>query len=173
MKKNNFYLLVAILIILLASACTTSKTTTSTVKTMNTYGAGVIQLPVVVELDVSQEKHKVTIEVTGTEKFAKDQALVKALKETDADVLIEPTYEVQSSGMNRTVTLQGYPAHYRNFRTIEQGDVELLDTGILQKANVIQTSGSEHVTNEGDSRKALSIVGAVAAAVVLVTILIL
>jgi len=61
-------------------------------------------------------------------------ALVDALKRANrgqldaniADLIVEPTFFYETSGRNVTVTAIGYPARYRNFRTIEKP--EWLDT---------------------------------------------
>jgi hypothetical protein len=124
---------------LIVSSCGTS-TKTFTTKTTDIYGSGVIQKPVIVDLEVSEDK----ISGTATESAsygidaAKNLAVSNALKKAGADVLVEPQFETETSGGKITATVTGFPGVYRNFRPIQLDDVELLKVGILQKANVYQ-----------------------------------
>jgi len=60
----------------------------------------------------------------------KREAMANALKAANrgqldsgiADLIIEPTFFYETKGNNVTVTVIGYPARYRNFRTIEKPD---------------------------------------------------
>lgn len=122
-------------LITLTSCSTTSRVNTS--KTMDIYGAGVIHKPVIVDLDVKDTK------VTGTatanmDEDVKNLAVANALKESKADVLVEPKFEIEAKNGKRTATVIGYPATYKNFRPIKPEDAALLNTGIIQKANVYE-----------------------------------
>jgi hypothetical protein len=82
------------------------------------------------------------IKVTGTATstsgepliVTKNNAVYDALKNAKADVLVEPLFDTESSNGKTTVTVRGFPATYKNFRPITDGDIELLKAGILQKA---------------------------------------
>lgn len=132
--KNIVLFIVAIAF--LAISCTTTRTTTS--KRMDIYGSGVVQLPVVAELVVKETK------VSGSARTASGQsvetvrnnAIANALKSANADVLIEPIFEVETNRGGTTVTVTGFPGNYVNFRDATPDDVPLLDMGILQKATV-------------------------------------
>lgn len=56
----------------------------------------------------------------------KKTAAATLLNEADADILVEPKYEVTRRGLFRggSVTVSGYPAKYSNFRTMTQSDAE-------------------------------------------------
>lgn len=126
---------------LFLTSCSVSRTSTS--KTMGIYGSGVIHKPVLVDLDVQQTK------VTGTAtadkgssmEEVKQNAVANALKNANADVLIEPTFETETSGGRITAKVTGWPGTYKNFRAITADDVPLLYVvGATQNAQVIEAS---------------------------------
>jgi DNA/RNA endonuclease YhcR with UshA esterase domain len=135
-------LLFAIAVVLLSS-CSVVKTYTA--KTTEIYGSGVIQKPVIVDLEVTETK----VSGTATESSGigleaiKNLAVANAVKKAGADVLIEPQFETETRSGMTTATVTGFPGIYRNFRPIQIDDVELLKVGILQKANVYQPSSEE------------------------------
>jgi hypothetical protein len=131
-------LLLFVLTTFFISSCTVVKTYTT--KTHEIYGSGVIQKPVIVDLEVNEFK----VTGTATEKSGKglyeikNLAVANALKKAGADVLVEPQFETETKFGMTTATVTGFPATYKNFRPIQLEDVELLKVGILQKANVYQ-----------------------------------
>src|ERR1039458_322350 len=116
--KAHFILLSVALSAFLTS-CTVLKTNTA--KSMDIYGSGVIQKPVVVDLDVKEAK------VTGTSTetqgkaidMIKQEAVADAIKKASADILVEPTFETITSNGKITVTVTGFPGTYKNFRIIK------------------------------------------------------
>jgi hypothetical protein len=122
------------------TSCSNLKSTTNTSKTLSIYGSGVIQKPVIVDLDVKQAKVNST--VTGKEgsniEALKAQAVSVAVKNAQADVLVEPVYTIVSSKGSFTVTVTGFPATYKNFRDITLEDVPLIRAGILQTAKIAE-----------------------------------
>lgn len=135
MKK---ILLLASVSTLLLTSCTVTKMATS--KTMDIYGPGVIHNPVIVDLDISEEKVKGT--ATGTSgssiESLKHEAVANAIKTATADVLVEPSFEVEDGNGKITATVTGFPAKYKNFRNIKESDLPLLQAGVIQKAEVSQ-----------------------------------
>lgn len=133
-------ILTGIFLITFLASCSSMKSTTNTAKTLGVYGAGVIQKPVIVELDVKQAK--VSSTVTG--KFGsnlevlKSEAVSQATKTAGADVLVEPYYTIVNQRGTSTVTVTGFPATYKNFRDITAADVPLIKAGILQTARVAE-----------------------------------
>lgn len=129
-----------IIISIVVASCSSLKSTTNTAKTLNVYGAGVIQKPVIVELDVKQTK--VTATVTGklgsNTEALKAEAVSAAIRNSGADVLVEPTYNIVTNRGTTTVTVSGFPATYKNFRDIKMEDVPLIKAGILQTARVAE-----------------------------------
>lgn len=129
--RNLSLLLIAIAAVAMSS-CTVTQT--STTKTMDVYGAGVIQKPVIADLEVSGTK--VEAEMTGSKSSVtlKDEVLAKAIYESKADVLVEPRYYTKSSGAyDVTIKVTGYPATYKNFRPIKEEDLLLLKPGVVIK----------------------------------------
>jgi len=137
---ENKLLFLAVVATTLFTSCSVSKTTTT--KTMDIYGAGVIQNPVIVDLDVKEVK------VVGVAKASsptdaledvKQDAIIDALKKADADVLVEPSFVTISYGGKKEVTVTGFPAKYKNFRSLKVEDLQLIQLSISQKANVTET----------------------------------
>lgn len=134
MKKILFFSFLSLGLI----SCDALKT--GTAKSMDVIGPGVIQMPVVADLDVRSTKVSHTITYTTTNKpassNAKSDVIRELLKRENADVLIEPTFESVKSGSRTELTVYGFPATYVNFRPIQQEDVELLEVApqLLQKA---------------------------------------
>lgn len=132
--------IIAILIIMTAASCGSMKSTTNTSKTLGIYGSGVIQKPVIVELDVKQTKVTATTvgKLGSNIDVLKAEAVSQAIKAAGADVLVEPTYNIVSQRGTSTVTVTGFPATYKNFRDITPEDVPLIKAGILQTARVAE-----------------------------------
>ena len=111
---------------------------------MDIYGAGVIQQPVIAELEVDVEK------INGSARggvgvsvvTVKNNAVADALKKSGADILIEPVYEIQTSGNSTHVMVTGFPGRYTNFRQAEPRDSLFIDSRILQKPKTIEQSES-------------------------------
>jgi hypothetical protein len=135
---------------------------------MGVQGAGVLQHPVIGELEVDIEKVSGSVErsgrVTNIDPL-KILAMNDAIKIAGADILVEPTFEIVSENSKTTVTVTGYPASYTNFRSITMDDVPLLEVGQLQKASVYEAQ-EQSVQESSPSKKAvlgvLGILGLVA-----------
>lgn len=132
--------IIAIIIIFSFGSCNSLKSTTNTAKTLPIYGAGVIQKPVIVDLDVKQTKTTATAtgKLGSNLEVIKAEAVSRAIKAAGADVLVEPTYTIVTNRGNSTVTVSGFPATYKNFRDIKPEDVPLINAGILQTAKVAE-----------------------------------
>ncbi|GAB4281663.1 MAG: hypothetical protein Kow0068_06180 [Marinilabiliales bacterium] len=135
--RNMKKLFIFSTLITLLSSCSVMKTSTS--KALDIYGAGVIQIPVVVDLEVSEKK------VTGSSEgyssnieSIKQDAIADALKSSNADVLVEPKFETETSGGITKATVTGFPATYKNFRSLKEEDIKLLEAGFTQKAVVYE-----------------------------------
>ena len=111
-------------------------TKSSTAKSLDIYGT-VMHIPVVADLDVKQNKVFATISFQGkvaTESI-KNKVIGEALKQANADILIEPSFEIETKGSSSKITVKGYPATYKNFRNANPSDVELLKAGVIQKSD--------------------------------------
>ena len=138
MKKTSAGIFIIILSLTIPSC--SMKSTTNTAKTLNVYGSGVIQKPVIVELDVKQTRVTATVtrRLTSNMDALKAEAVSLAVKNAGADVLVEPTYTIVSNRGTSTVTVTGFAATYKNFRDIKIEDVPLIKAGILQTARVAE-----------------------------------
>ena len=135
-KQILFYAAMSIVVL---TSCSVLKTNTS--KTMDIYGAGVIQMPILVDLDVQPVKVSGTAYATKgiSMENVKQDAVADALKKANADVLVEPKFETKTTGGRITANVTGWPAIYKNFRPIKPEDVKLLRVGVTQKAAVYET----------------------------------
>ena len=118
------------------SAC--SRFHTSTMRTMDIYGPGVLQKPVIADLNVVETR--IQGSVTGRKSKGidnlKQMAVLDALQKSKADVLVEPSFDITRVGRKVTVTATGFPATYANFHSIKSDEVELLKNGFIRKADV-------------------------------------
>ena len=122
------------------TSCATSKSGTS--KTMDIAGAGVLHKPVVVDLDVKQDKVEKTVEIKNLTSLenAKNEVVRDLLKERGADILVEPSFFSTTTGSKTELTVYGWTANYKNFRQVEEKDIKFLEIkpSLLQKAEVYQ-----------------------------------
>lgn len=143
MKKYSVWFFIVVFTVVFFNSCTVQKSTNSTVKSMDIYGSGVMHLPVVVDLVVSNSKVTATVSSSSTSTSIEDlktAATSKAISDSQADILVEPSFVVETVGYEKTVTVTGFPANYANFRSITQDDVALLQVGALQVADVSQNT---------------------------------
>ena len=143
--KSRFTFLLYLPVLLAFTSCGAFKATTTTTKSaqvMDIYGAGVIQKPVVADLEVKEEK--VTGTATGNSANSvsdmKVEAIADAVKKANADVLIEPKFETVTSGSKTEVTVTGYPATYKNFRPITKEDAELIKEGVVKRTETYESA---------------------------------
>jgi len=143
----------AIISAVIFSSCEVQKT--ATVKTMDITNTGVIQKPVIVDLEIQQTKIKGTASGrvgkndVGLEAI-KNEAVKNALNASgNADVLIEPNFTITKDFSGTTVEVTGYPAKYKNFRNIEEKDATWLEaTNEIHKAKIYDTTQKSDVTIE-------------------------
>ncbi|RYY39979.1 MAG: hypothetical protein EOO08_07950 [Chitinophagaceae bacterium] len=88
---------------------------------------GIIQKPLVADLDVAKVKvtlTKVYEDVTLSQ--AKENAMADFIKENSCDLIVQPYFSSSSTssvGSSKiTITVTGYPASYRNIRQFERKD---------------------------------------------------
>jgi len=141
--------------VLVFSSCSSNKTITS--KSSDIYGAGVVQYPVVAEMEVSQTKASGTVVWKGggaSINTLKEMAISEAVKSANADVLVEPVFEIEVKGRKRTVTAKGYPAKYKSFRDALPSDTLVLKIGTAQRIDDV-----EPAPNPKKTRRVLATVG--------------
>ncbi len=156
MKLKSLLLLSVGLTFLLTSCKSYSKTAVSS----DIQGPTVIQKPVVADLDVKEKKVSGTATAKGSKRVSelKEMALNDALTKANADVLIEPRYEISTSGNKSTVTVTGYPATYKNFRPMEPADTIFIQKrGLNMDTGAIQPVDKSHKRARNKRVAALSV----------------
>lgn len=149
---------------LLMSCATTRKVETA--KTLEIYGPGVIQSPVIADLDVKEQKVSGTAAGSSTSlATVKNLALVDAIKKAHADVLVSPSFEIETKGSSTTATVTGFPATYRNFRNATPADSLLVKAGYMHRVNTA-------VVDDSPARKKKGAGAAVAVLLVLAALVI-
>jgi len=99
-------------------------------------------VPMVAELEVSNKKVIGQAKGQATAKNGLEkEAVTEALKQTDGDVLVGANFFYETTGVNLTVTVTGYPAHYKNFRPKE---VSSPKEEILVGGNFFYEDGSKN-----------------------------
>lgn len=92
---------------------------------------GVIQKPVVAELDVKSDKVQLNHTYSNmTVDEAKESAMVDLIKANKCDLLVHPMFNIEASGKipfsskwaSINIDLSGYPATYKNMKTFEAKD---------------------------------------------------
>ncbi|MCH5318938.1 MAG: hypothetical protein J1E38_04430 [Paramuribaculum sp.] len=127
MRKSLIYTAVSAVVAL--SSCSTVKNTAYT----TTPEAMIINMTVA-DIDVAQQQVSATVtwhwNPFRTITSRKKNAEAVALRESKADVLIEPTYEVVKRGLFRggSITVTGHPGKFINFRNMTEKDVEIINT---------------------------------------------
>lgn len=121
------------------SACSTVQKS-RTVKTTDIYGPGVMHLPVIADLDVQEQKVTGRAEgrSTASIEVLKLDAIADALKASNADVLVEPIFDIVVDGNQKTVKVTGFPGHYRNFRKMVPADTLYLVPGVNRKPQAVE-----------------------------------
>lgn len=116
MKKYVVFIVLA----MLASSCSLIKSSSSKTLDVNTKA----ECNMEAELEVSPHKATgIAYRKRGLKRKEelKSNAIAEALKNTQADVLVEPrfTIERKKNGKVKSVSVTGYPASYKNFKRIE------------------------------------------------------
>jgi hypothetical protein len=123
-------------------SCQTVKT--GTAKSIDISGVGVIHKPVIADLDVKKEKKTKTIMLKNLESLenAKNEIIRELLNENNADLLVEPKFESKTKNGKTELTVTGWLAYYKNFRTIEEKDIKLLEVrpAIINRVETSQSS---------------------------------
>jgi hypothetical protein len=129
MKKTSMIFCFG-LTILIASCSTVSNTATS-VDIENT----VQQYPTVADLDVSPQRVETStnwswnpFSVTYPLEIREKNLIGQLLKEKGADVLVQPEYKYEKGGLfgKRVLTVTGYLAKLKHFRTATENDIQAL-----------------------------------------------
>ena len=109
----------------------------STAKTID-INPSIIQKPTVADLQVNETK----VSGTYSGKTAKipvetirNEAIARALKTVNGDILVEPLFETTRTKSLTTVIVSGYPATFKNFRSLKEDDIPLMKIGSVRQVN--------------------------------------
>ncbi|MCG9879366.1 MAG: hypothetical protein MH472_02095 [Bacteroidia bacterium] len=125
--KNNFKLMAfaAIFVALFTSSCTVRQVTADYLYLSKPQ---ILIKPQIADIDIQKKKVEATITVkTSLYKpdpieAAKNLALKEAIKNSNADLLVQPTYDVNYNNNVTTATVTGYPATFKEFREFKPTD---------------------------------------------------
>lgn len=124
-------------------AVLTSKST----KTMNINHTGVIQTPVMVDIDVKSNKVNGIATGRNSIEILKQEAIADAIEKSGADVLVEPSFKTETTFKSTIVNVSGYPGYYKNFRNIQPEDLKTIDnntkTAQVEKNNTLKKKRSK------------------------------
>lgn len=141
------YIALIILITAIAiSSCSTAKLSTTEVTTTEIDKLGVQQQPLLTDLDVKETKVSGVANGSSTAiAKLKQEAVAQALEKSNADILIEPTYSIETKSTKSTVTVTGFAANYKNFRKKTEADTIIYD---LDNVNTpIVSNSNEELSN--------------------------
>lgn len=138
MKRTNI-ILPFLCLAFVASSCSLQRSVMSA--KVEHVSPEIIQMPTVTELEVSESPVVADTVISrdvfdrnvgySTKKQVQDALVASMLKETGADILMEPSIDsdVTYNWFKSTLRIQvkGYPAKYTGFRTITSEDVEVLN----------------------------------------------
>ena len=167
---KNFHLLALALLASLQMACastsTTSKLRQSSTKTVDLQLGTAATLPVISDIVVNQEKKSATAKSTNPAVSItqlKRMALVRLTRNHDADLVIEPSYDVnitnQDGDYEANVEVWGWTANYRNLRQAKLTELETLSKyGGAAPLKVVSASiGSTSTTTTKSSNTMLGV----------------
>jgi hypothetical protein len=119
-----------VLITLCSLAFVSCKTINSgTSKSIDISGVGVIHKPVIADLEIAPEKSTKTMVIKNMESLnnAKNEIIRVLLNENNADILVEPKFDSKTKNGKTELTVTGWLAFYKNFRTVEEKDLKLIE----------------------------------------------
>jgi len=137
------------------SACKTPMSQFSMASYRPVVGVGAINVPTLADLEVSQTKifekiekkieNNKEIDMSKAVENAVNTVMAELLLKRNADVLIQPVFAVDSkwgkSKTTITITVSGYPATYKNFRSMTREDAILFkDINIYHIPNGVVVS---------------------------------
>ncbi len=136
-----------ILSILTLASCNTEHSSIKTTREMPIVGS-VIQVPVLVDLVVlpkdSMTVNKIYYPNLPSEGVinTKNESMVQLLKKDKADIVLNPIYDIEINNNKLSVTVIGYPAQYKNFRSAKPSDTATISIYKYVPYNTVVNEGS-------------------------------
>ncbi|RYZ21434.1 MAG: hypothetical protein EOO16_12960 [Chitinophagaceae bacterium] len=150
MRKQILHGLSALMVSAIAFSCTTTqKTTTADYDYLYVTKQGIIQKPLIADLEVGKQKSTVSRTYKDmTLNGAKETVMGEFIKENNCDLVVQPYFTSSSStsmgGSTITVTVTGYPASYKNIRQFERKDTQYF----LPPTYFFRAQEARPITNE-------------------------
>jgi len=78
---------------------------------------------------------------------AKNEIIRVLLNENNADLLVEPKFDSKTKNGKTELTVTGWLAYYKNFRTIEEKDLKLIEIrpAVIRQVETNQSSLLEKI----------------------------
>ena len=169
-NMKQLLLLGLVIAILLSVGCAittgTATTRSVTAKSFDIVHTGAIQRPVVADLVASETRVRGTFSSAGLANVdlqaLKDLAIDNALNSVNADILLEPRFDVTTTTTGTSsvtiVVVTGYPATFRNFRNFADSDTTWTNIISEQRTNehverTISPEVAPNQRNRGGLRK--------------------
>lgn len=154
-------ILMAMIAAIIMSGCAPIKWTTRDTSTMEVTKSGIYTKPKVADLKIENYKVKGEYEASlkkETILAIKQQALQNALKNANADILVEPIFTIERDGNTVKAEVSGFPAKVTSFKDIDANDTLGFATAskfFVQSYNMKSTSATESAAqvNEQKERK--------------------
>ena len=155
MNKLSIILILISTILTVGCATTTTTRRQVTAKSADVVYSGVVQRPLVVDLNVSETRVRGTFTGTSTTntnlQTLKDLAIENALSTVNADILLEPRFNVTTNTTGEfteiIVVVTGYPATYRNFRNFNASDTAWINLRPANRLSVTQRAETPTTTS--------------------------
>lgn len=137
----------------LFASCSQS-TSLYTAQTAEVIDHGIHQLPMTAELDIKDTKVKGVAfgKISTPIDQLKDNAIANALKTVNADVLVEPIFEIVRTSSRIDVIVTGYPGTYKNFRLMTEDDKKKLRVHDASPDGQVKSSAMVPGTNNADNK---------------------
>ena len=142
--KNTYIFLSALFLLITGGCSSTNKT--AIVRSKYIEHGFTAHLPLLVDLNIEDARvaGNFSCRVDLGLDYAKNQAVVAALKKANADVLIEPLYEVENTGSFYNIEVSGHAARYKNFRmatVASDKGIEVKEASIVQPDSITPVHG--------------------------------
>jgi hypothetical protein len=93
------------------------------------------QRPTLADLDIKDVKATGTASDKSAIKNVeaiKQEAVANALKSVNADILVEPKFNIEVDNFTTSVIVTGYPGFYKNFRAVKTEDLQVLESTLFK-----------------------------------------
>jgi hypothetical protein len=116
----------------LFSCTVTTKSKTADTDYVSKYG--IVAEPMLAEVEIKNERVNGTYTLktadhNANKAYGKNMAVANAIEKSDADYLVQPTFEIISGSFDTQIKVEGYPGFYKNFRPMTLADTAVIRLG--------------------------------------------